>query len=114
MKLDMSKAYDCVEWLFLKEMMLKLGFNPVWMKLIMKCVSSMAHRIKLNGDLSVCFLPERGLRQGDPLSPYLFLICAEGFPALLNKTEEEEGRMQGSKYVGALRVYHIFYLPMTH
>ena len=96
MKLDMSKAYDCVEWLFLKEMMLKLGFNPVWTKLIMKCVSSMTYMIKVNGDLSDCFLPERGLRQGDPLSPYLFLICAEGFPALLNKTEEE-GRMQGVK-----------------
>ena len=79
----------------------------------MKCVSSMAYRIKVNGDLSDCFLPEHGLRQGGPLSPYLSLICAEGFPALLNKTEEE-GRMQGSKYVGALRVYHIFYLPMTH
>jgi hypothetical protein len=52
--------------------------------------------VKVNESLTDVILPERGLRQGDPLSPYLFLLCAEGFSALLNHAEEE-GRLQGIK-----------------
>jgi hypothetical protein len=88
-KLDMSKAYDRVEWAFLHDMMTKLGFDRRWIKLIMKCVSSVTYRIKINGVLSDTFSPERGLRYGDPLSPYLFLLCAEGFSTLLNNSEDE-------------------------
>jgi len=95
-KLDMSKAYDRVEWRFLREMMEKLGFHERWIELMMKCVSTVSYRIKVNGELTDVVVPERGLRHGDPLSPYLFLICAEGFSALLRKAEEE-GRLKGIK-----------------
>ena len=62
----------------------------------MGCVTTVSYRIKVNGDLTESFVPERGLRQGDPLSPYLFLLCVEGFLALLQRVEQE-GRLAGVK-----------------
>lgn len=94
LKLDMSKAYDRVEWEFLRRMLCKLGFHQNWVKVVMNFVSTVTYRIKVNGNLTEEIVPERGLRQGDPLSPYLFLICAEAFSCLLNAAEER-GDMSG-------------------
>jgi hypothetical protein len=83
-KLDMMKAYDRVEWPFLEAMMRKLGFPDHMINLIMKCVSSVRFSVKVNGELLPHFIPTRGIRQGHPVSPYLFLMCAEGLSSLLN------------------------------
>jgi hypothetical protein len=82
-KLDMMKAYDHVEWCYLRSILLSLGFHNNLVDLIMRCVQSVTFRVKVNGKLSEPFAPTRGIRQGDPLSPFLFLLCAEGFSCLL-------------------------------
>jgi len=87
LKLDMSKAYDQLEWGFLEEIMRKLGFGERWIGLIMQCVQSVTYGILINGTPFGNIHPTRGLRQGDPSSSYLFLLCAEGLSALLHKAE---------------------------
>jgi hypothetical protein len=90
----MHKAYDRVEWIFLENMMRKLGFSERWISLMMACVRSVRYQVRFNSEDSDIFIPSRGLRQGDPLSPYLFLLCAEGLSSLL-LYEEEVGGIDG-------------------
>ncbi|CAL1407079.1 unnamed protein product [Linum trigynum] len=90
LKLDMAKAYDRVQWVFLERVMARLGFDDRWIKLIMNCVSSVSYAVLVNGHKSRFFNPGRGLREGDPFSPYLFLLYAEGLSALINKNGKEK------------------------
>jgi len=88
LKLDMSKACDRVEWEFLRLMLYKLGFQQDWVDKLMNMVTTIKYRFRVNGELTEEIVPQRGLRQGDPISSFLFLICAEAFSCLLNGAEE--------------------------
>lgn len=84
LKLDMSKAYDRVEGCFLEKLMLKIGFHSVWVDLIMDCVKTAQFSILFNGVPTGTIIPQRGFHQGDPLSPYLFLLVLEVLSAMIN------------------------------
>ncbi|KAL4348123.1 hypothetical protein GQ457_17G009920 [Hibiscus cannabinus] len=92
--LDMEKAFDRVEWTFLRSVLLRMGFHSDWVDLLVDCVSTVTFRIRVNGRLSSTVVPQRGLRQGDPLSPFLFVICMQGLSATL-LAEHVAGRILG-------------------
>nr|XP_045084679.1 uncharacterized protein LOC123494096 [Aegilops tauschii subsp. strangulata] len=84
-KLDLAKAYDRVDWDFLEGVLRKFGFCKKWTDWVMQCVRTMRYSVRCNGGLLEPFIPSRGLRQGDPLSPYMFLFVADGLVHLLKK-----------------------------
>lgn len=84
-KLDMSKAYNRLEWAFLEAMMRKLGFQEEWIRLIMMCVTTVSYSVLINRGPKGKITMTRGFRQGDPISPYLFLLCVEGLTAMLQR-----------------------------
>lgn len=102
-KLDMPKVYDRIEWPFLEAMLRKLGFRQNFTRLIMECVGSVKYSVLINGRLGKMITPSRGLRQEDPLSPYLFIICAKGFSQLL-KAAELRGEIKGVAVARGARV----------
>ncbi|KAM7497543.1 hypothetical protein LguiA_021957 [Lonicera macranthoides] len=109
LKLDMSKAYDRVEWSVLELVLRKLGSDAKWVNLIMQCVTTVSYSVLLNGEPYAYFHPKRGLRQGDPLSPYLFLLCAEGLSSLFTDAELK-GLLRGmAARRGGPKVTHLFF-----
>ncbi|CAO2192714.1 unnamed protein product [Urochloa humidicola] len=93
-KLDLAKAYDRVDWTYLEQVLQKLGFHRKWVQWVMECVTTVRYRVRFNGVLLDTIQPTRGLRQGDPLSPYLFLFVADGLSKVLQHASTE-GHIQG-------------------
>jgi hypothetical protein len=93
MKLDMSKAYDRMNWGFLHKMLLAFGFEEEWVTWVMNIITMTFFSIMLNGSPTKTFNFSRGLRQGDPLSPFLYIILAKGLGRSLSR----------AKYKGVIR-----------
>ena len=89
-KTDMSKAYNRVEWSFIRTLMLRLGFAEKLVDLLMFYVTSVSYQVIINGEPRGKIIPTRGLRQRDPLSPFLFILCTEALISLLKGAEDEK------------------------
>ncbi|PNY08539.1 ribonuclease H [Trifolium pratense] len=108
-KTDMAKAYDRVEWGFLQATLESMNFPPKIINTIMQCVTTVSFSILINGSPTKAFLPTRGLRQGDPLSPYLFILCADVLSALISSAQENK-LIHGVKIAPrAPEITHLFF-----
>ncbi|CAB4289549.1 unnamed protein product [Prunus armeniaca] len=114
LKLDMSKAYDQVEWTYLATVMARMGFHVRWVSMILDCISSVSYSVLCNGFPFGHIVSQCGLHQGDPLSPYLFLICAEGFSALIRRAQLM-GSIHGVAIArGELSITHLLFVDDKH
>ena len=106
----MSKAYDRVKWIWLEKIVNRLGFDEKWRNLVMQCVTTVTYSVRINGKPKGHIIPTRGIRQGNPLSPYLFLLCAEGLSSHIKKVVDD-GVMEGLVICpGGPRLSHLFFV----
>lgn len=91
-KIDLKKAYDRLEWSFVDKVLKLWGFSIEFRWLIRSCLRSVNFSLLLNGSVCGSFKPEREIREGDPLSPILFILCSEILSRFLLK-KEEQGRL---------------------
>ena len=108
-KLDMSKAYDRVEWKFIEEVMRRMGFHERWIGWIMRCITTVSYSIIINEEAHGSIVPSWELRQGDTLSSYLFLLCTEAFSALIEEANNNNALTGISICRGSLKVTHLFF-----
>jgi hypothetical protein len=94
LKLDLSKYFDKLRWKYMKALLSYFGFNKDWVSWIMKLISSTFFSILVNGVPSHPFSPSRGIRQCEPLSPFLFVIMAQGLGHYI-KGSIQNGSLQG-------------------
>lgn len=109
LKIDISKAYDRLEWGFIKNMMLKFGFHEIWIDRIITFISTVSYGFIHNGEEFGNVIPTRGVRQGDPISPYIYIMCAEGLSAMIRRSVEN-GLIHGCTVArGAPNISHLFF-----
>ena len=110
-KLDIEKAYDSINWKFLLKVLQKMGFGPKWVGWMWSCLSSAKFSVLVNGVPAGFFPSTKGLRQGDPLSPYLFIMGMEVLDVLIRRAVEG-GFLSGCSIRGgsgpSLNISHLF------
>lgn len=90
LKIDMKKKYDTISWDFLRRILQDMQFPNTFVDWIMACVTSPSYSLKINGEIVGFFKGKRGLRQGDPMSPSLFVICMEYLSRSLNRVTRRQ------------------------
>ena len=109
-KLDISKAYDRVEWEFLQKIMLKIGLLKQWANLAMETMRIASYSTLINGEPKGFITSTCGIKQGDPLSPYLFLLCAEGLSSLIRKAMENQHLKGVLPCNGGVKLSHLLFV----
>lgn len=97
-QLDLSKAYDKVSWKYLEAILEAFRFAQCWINWILALVKSPSFSILVNGAPTVPFAASRGIRQGDPISPFLFVILMEGLSRII-KTTKERNNIKGLQHL---------------
>ena len=115
-KLDLEKAYDHINWDFLMSVMQKMGFGEKWAGWIRWCISTASFSVLINGSPAGFFQGTRGLRQGDPISPYLYVLGMEALSCLINKAVRG-GFLSGCRLRGrggnGIQVSHLLFADDT-
>lgn len=110
-KIDLKKAYDIVSWDFVEEMLAALQFPWKFIRWVMMCIKSTSFSLMINGALCGYFKGKKGLRQGDPISSLLFVICMEYLSCILIQV----GNLPNFKYFqgcGTLKIYHMCFVDL--
>ena len=110
LKIDIETAYDKIEWSFLKMVMTNFGFPQIWIQWMMQCVTTTSFSVLINGSPFRHFKPQRGLRQGDPLSHFLFVLAYEVLSKLIER-EAVSNKINGFKLARDLA--HITHLQFA-
>ena len=111
-KLDIEKAYDHIMWDFILQTIERMGFGPKWIRWIHWCISTASFSVMFNGSPAGFFRSSRGLRQGDPLSPYLFVVGMEVLSCLIKRAVEGNfisGCRLGNREDGEVVISHLLY-----
>lgn len=111
-KMDISKAYDRLEWPFIRQVLETLGFYNIWINWVLQCISTVSYAFLIDNEVLGEVVPQRGIRQGDPLSPYIFILCAEVLSGLCVKAQED-GLMVGVKVSHSPRLNHLLFADDT-
>ncbi|TYK21642.1 LINE-1 retrotransposable element ORF2 protein [Cucumis melo var. makuwa] len=105
-KLDIEKAFDKLNWRFIDFMLMKKGYPFRWRKWIRACISSVQYSIIINGRPRGKIQPSRGIRQGDPISPFIFVLAMDYISRLLNSVGE---KIKGMKMEGNINLTHLLF-----
>eukprot|EP00253_Pinus_taeda_P034809 PITA_34809 len=109
LKIDLSKAFDRANWLYLRLLLTHLGFPYEFIKWTMSCITDVTYSVLLNGEATPFFTSERGLRQGCPLSPLLFLLIMEGLSRIISSARGRH-HLTGIKIVDNLFLNHLLFV----
>lgn len=108
-KIDLSKAYDRLQWHFIKDVLREAGLRGRVLELLMQCMTPVKYQAIINGEVTESFQPACGIRQGDPLSPYIFVLCMKKLSHIING-EVLSKKWKPVKVVrGGLEISHIFF-----
>eukprot|EP00253_Pinus_taeda_P002467 PITA_02467 len=109
LKVDLSMAFDRTNWLYLRLLLTHLGFPYNYIKWTMSCITDVNYSVLLNGEATTFFTAERGLRQGCPLSPLLFLLIMEGLSRLLSSARDRH-QLTGIKIADDFFLTHLLFV----